>query len=71
MIWTRTEANGKPMPLDAEPAFNGTFAIIQPKGGGDDPVSVHRSKADGYGAEKGPFYVSHFSTCPNAKEFRK
>ncbi len=60
IIWARTHA-GKLMPLDATATPLGTFELQEEDGrclfvGSDAP---------------GDKYLSHFSTCPNAKQHRK
>lgn len=63
IVWARTVA-GKLMPVDAEPADDGTLALIEDVDGelrvlvlGFDPDELrHRP---------------HFSTCPEADEWRR
>jgi hypothetical protein len=55
--WAETEA-GKNMPLDP-PTPDGNLVII-------DGIATGRTIAD-----KGPFFVSHFKTCPQAGQWRK
>lgn len=50
------------MPLDPDPVAGdapGLFVFIE-----DDEVRAFRQ------GDPGPFFVSHFSTCPNAEDFR-
>lgn len=67
MIWTKTEA-GKNMPLDADPADNGTFCLLESPDDGS-PLAVHRTKTPA--DYDGEFYMPHWSTCPEADSFRK
>lgn len=68
IVWTVTH-NGKPMPVDAEPAEDGNI-VLRPEG--------ERIVAE-YPGRKHPslfevprtHYVSHFSTCPDRDEWRK
>lgn len=60
IVWAKT-ANGKAMPLDAEPTAMGNVTL--------DGGVIRLSTAD-YNA-LGPRYTSHFATCPNAKGHRK
>ena len=63
IIWARTEA-GKAMPVDALPVATGNLVAT-----GEDTV---RYVSKGRPAEPGvPLYVSHFSTCPDSKGWRK
>lgn len=65
IVWALTE-HGRKIPLDAQPAENGTFALSIPPDGGD-PGAIHAPKV----AAPGPRYLSHFATCPNAAEHRR
>lgn len=67
MIWTKT-VTGKNMPLDADPADNGTFAILDTSDDGS-LLAVHRTKTPR--DYDGEFYLPHWSTCPEADSFRK
>lgn len=62
IIWTIT-ANGKKMPVDAEPAERpqGVFHLDERESG-----EVHSRSAAGE-----LVYLSHFATCPNADQHRK
>lgn len=70
MLWTVTE-NGKRMPVDADPAEDGTFVLVQRPDSGE-LLAVHKSKADNYSGEHdGLLYLPHFTTCPNRDSFRR
>lgn len=64
ILWIKT-AGGKAMPCDAEP-------VHFTPGGRDKLVTedgrVVSGTIDHHGPEKG--YVSHFATCPQARQFR-
>lgn len=73
VIWTETE-KGKRMPVDAEPSRSGSFELrtdgpfARPNGTRLEegvPLAVWNPDAN---EER---YVSHFSTCPDAKGWRK
>lgn len=63
VIWLQpmTES-GKRMPVDAEPRADGNVSIIELDG-----VQYHHTRQLW---DPGPFYVSHFATCPDAEEWR-
>lgn len=70
ILWTKTD-NGKNMPVDPEPAGNGTFALLRVAG---ELRARHYKVAMQHVSEvDGPpdLYVSHWATCPQAKDFRK
>lgn len=60
--WARTEA-GKSMPLDPNPVPDGNVVLLD-----DDRVHVLHADESADGA---PTYVSHFATCPKAKDHRR
>jgi hypothetical protein len=62
MIWTVTE-NGRRMPVDAQKVIGGNINLAADPGGGP-PRSIY------VGPNLGE-YVSHFSTCPQSREFRR
>lgn len=66
MIWART-GRGKKMPLDAEPTSAGQFVL---EGDAQNPTTYRLANyaASSYTGDK---YTSHFSTCPNADDFRQ
>lgn len=64
--WVKTEASGKPMPLDPHPVADGNVIVVSAPGvrtpivrvlkkGEDPPAEILR-------------YVSHFATCPARKK---
>lgn len=75
IVWAETEARGdKParkIPLDADPASptralpaaDGNLVIIGQAGSGS-PIVRYVAKGAGR-------FVTHFASCPNAKEHRK
>jgi len=65
IVWVVTE-NGKRMPVDAEPVrVRAGFTLDEPIG---DAPPLARWKRSDDRAEQ--LYVSHFSTCPQAREWR-
>lgn len=65
IVWVKTAA-GKQMPIDVDPTVRGNIAL-------DDGVAEVLSLASAEAAKhRGvPLYISHFATCPDAKDFRK
>lgn len=63
MVWVQTEA-GKRTPIDPEPVAGGNIII---KDRTQDPPVVAYVKPD----QKIKRFVSHFSTCPQSKSWRK
>lgn len=63
VIWCLT-ANGKRMPLDAEPADDGDFVLAY----GDPPLA---SRAPGRSLFDEDLFTSHFATCPDADQWRQ
>jgi hypothetical protein len=57
--WAKTEA-GKTIPLDPEPTLNGNVVL--------DHAGVAHVRHAGVGGAR---YVSHFATCPFAKQHRR
>ena len=58
IVWVKT-ANGKSMPIDAQPYEDGNLALV-------DGMALVATEPKG-----SPLYKSHFATCPNAKQHRK
>jgi hypothetical protein len=63
ILWAKS-ARGSAIPLDAEPGPSGTMVLE-----GDGPVAVNVGPPTLF--DRRPRYVSHFSTCPQAAEFRR
>jgi hypothetical protein len=63
ILWVKTAATGKAMPVDAAPSPEGNLILR-------DGIAYHESKIPE--AER-PIerYVSHFATCPNGPKHRK
>ncbi len=65
LMWVQVERRDggrRHMPLDVDPVSGdapGLFVFIE-----DDVVRAIKP------GDTGPFFVSHFSTCPNADDFR-
>jgi hypothetical protein len=60
----------KRMPLDAEPVPTGMIVIVKHVDGGDVAVHLTAGNLEFYHDIK-ERYVSHFSTCPDAKTWRR
>ncbi len=69
ILWVTT-ASGKKMPLDIESTEDGNVLIPNPATGASarvlSKVEIAEAKAAGR-----KLFVSHFSSCPEAKKFRK
>lgn len=64
VLWIRMAASGAMMPLDLEPCEDGTVAIVDGQG--------ITKKSNLFEAMiEGPFYKSHFATCPQSEMHRK
>ena len=59
IIWCKT-ANGKAMPVDAEPVKDGNLCVT-------NGVAHAPTEADGFG----PRFKSHFGECPHAAKHRR
>lgn len=65
--WVTTSA-GRKMPIDAEPnVFTGTIILKTNSSGEEIAHHIDRKKSH----VDGPYYTSHFATCPEAQRFRK
>jgi hypothetical protein len=77
VVWVVTEPAGRRMPLDAEPAPDGTVVITDRMGG--LAWVLTRAELDELAAAEEntppegltPRYRSHFATCPEARQWRK
>lgn len=68
VIWSVTH-NRRKMPVDAEPREDGNIVLRQD---GETVVAEYPGKEHPSLFEASrPRYVSHFSTCPQSKEWRK
>lgn len=65
--WVTTSA-GRKMPIDAEPDEHKGNIILKINSSGDDIAHYIDRKTS---KVAGPFYTSHFATCPEAQRFRK
>lgn len=71
IIWTRTKANNRAMPVNVEPVHGGN--VVLTTGNGDTPWAEVLTrdevvKRDARGVRS---FVSHFTTCPAAAKRRK
>lgn len=76
VIWLTIAPGGRRMPVDAEPAEDGTVLADLAAGAGvvlgRADVAQLRADEDEHGPEaREPLYRSHFATCPQAGEWRK
>ncbi len=62
--WAKTDL-GRPIPIDAEPAEDGTL-VLRETGG-----ELKALNAASFGEEDEPRFKTHFATCPFADEHRK
>ena len=73
VIWTVTEKTGKTMPVDAQPVENGNIRLEErgqtTNQGTTAPTAIYDITDPLFG--DGARYVSHFSTCPESKEWRR
>lgn len=62
ILWAESESTGKWVPLDATPTARGNLVLISGKVRpyGEADQRLHRDR-----------YVSHFSTCADADDWRK
>lgn len=70
VVWTTNVITGRRMPVDAEPLVGGNVVLIT---GNQDPEArvLKRDEQSVREARGEELYVSHFSTCPQAKEWRR
>lgn len=69
ILWAVVTSSGKKMPLDAEPVESGNITVESRDERGVPQVR-YVTVADRAQGRTGR-YVSHFSTCPAAKKFRR
>jgi hypothetical protein len=69
ILWVRTLSKRR-MPLDADPKPTGNVVIVKHVNGGEVGVYLSGSNLEFYSDIK-ERYVSHFSTCPDAKTWRR
>lgn len=67
ILWAQTERN-KAMPLDAEPSSLGNVVLVKLVDGREVAKYVSPTTAEVYHSL--PHYHSHFSTCPDAGQWR-
>lgn len=70
IYWCTTDRD-KPMPVDAWPDPDRGNVSIYPEKGQMRAVVVHRSQAEAMRARGLQLHTSHFSSCPNANQWRK
>lgn len=63
IIWARSMATGKLMPVDAEPVADGNIVLTEDLLGEITAVIEPGATA--------PRHKSHFATCPDADRFRR
>lgn len=56
-------ANGKLMPLDAEPTTDGNVTL-------EGDIAIVHPPGQLAALDTGPCYTAHFVTCPNADQWR-
>lgn len=67
IMWAKVTRSGARIPIDADPVAGGNVRVVA-----GDRVEV-LTKAEAEAAERAgvPLHVSHFATCPDAREHRK
>ena len=68
VIWTRTAATGKAMPVDVEPSAKGNIVLTDLED--RTPTAVYVDLLNQADYRDAPKYLSHFATCPDAKSWR-
>jgi hypothetical protein len=72
IIWAKTAAGGKFMPVDAAEAEDGLVELVASSHPADKaPVAIVHSATDPPMMVTGTRHHSHFATCPDAPAFRK
>ncbi len=67
IVWAKTEA-GKLMPLDPMPVVTGTVALLQ---GSERRARVlPADELEAARAEGKTLFVTHWSTCPDSKDWK-
>jgi hypothetical protein len=69
ILWARTLSK-KQMPLDAEPIATGNVVLVKHVDGHEVAVYLSGGNLEFYSDIK-ERYRSHFSTCPDAKTWRR
>lgn len=67
IVWATT-ANGKAMPVDAEPVEDGNVELSPPPPGKRAPIATVLTGPSLLG---GPVHKPHFATCPDADSWRQ
>ena len=67
--WAVTE-EGNPIPLDPDPAVNGTFRLDPAAPAAETPRAITVRLGD-RPQFAGRLYLTHFATCPNAEAHRR
>jgi len=67
IVWTVT-ANGKRMPVDADPLIASRGFRLDEEDPAQDDIVATFTASPGVGER---LYISHFSTCPDAARHRK
>lgn len=68
MLWATVEPSCKRLPLDPEPVDDGNLVLVVLEPGG---VPIVRYVRKGEDTGIAPRYVAHFTTCPDAADWRK
>lgn len=68
IVWATTH-KGRPMPVDADPVEGGNVRLRRD---GEKVIAEYPGKEHpALFEDDAPRYVSHFSTCPEAEEWRR
>lgn len=69
IIWTTNVESGRRMPVDADPIETGNVILLS---GNDGPEARVLTQAElAKRATRRDLYASHFTTCPQANDWRK
>lgn len=68
ILWTTSFKTGKPSPLNPEPVENGNIEVMPDKNNPSMAISIPARPPLIRGDAL--LYVSHFSTCPQSKDWR-
>ena len=71
IIWCKHITTGKSMPVDAVPSWDGNIIVSECPESGTSMARVIAGRLEGEMFADEPKHLSHFATCPNAKQHRK
>jgi hypothetical protein len=68
--WVTLQPSGKRNPIDPSPAPTGNIKLVGVNDWTQEAVVLSGLTLDQARANGTPLYLSHFATCPNAKQHR-